>query len=110
MKSVKQLLYVLAGILALLYGYRYIAGVTEHAKEQCLPENRQPLPDCALMQRIGSNVTIVNQCEFPITLYWEVDRGADLIHHLDPGMQKRVTTYPLKVTGVTCCPETTFCF
>jgi len=108
--NAKQMLYVFGGIVLLLFGYRFVPGTAEFAEEECALEDRQPLPDCTEQQRIGSNITVANNCEYPITVHWEVTGGSDLIYDLGPGVEKRVASYPLKVNAISCCPQTNSCF
>ena len=108
--NAKQMLYVFGGIVVLWFGYGFLSGSTEFAEEECALENRQPLPYCAEQQRIGNNITVANNCTYPITVHWEVTGGSDLIHELEPGVDKKVSSYPLKVSAISCCEQTNSCF
>lgn len=108
--NAKQMLYIFGGIVVLWLGYSFLPGVTEFAEEECALENRQPLPDCTEQQRIGNNITVANNCAYPITVHWEVTGGSDLIHDLEPGVDKQVSSYPLKVSAISCCDQTNSCF
>ncbi|MDJ0958539.1 MAG: hypothetical protein QNI91_16855 [Arenicellales bacterium] len=105
----KQIFFIVAGVVVAVFGARYLSDATE-LTEECLAEEREPLPFCAEQKRIGSNVTVLNNCDYAITVHWEVNGGSDLINDLAPGSEKQVASYPLKINTVSCCPQTNRCF
>lgn len=107
--ATKQIFFIVASVVVVVFGARYFSDATE-VLEECVVEDREPLPFCAEQKRIGSNVTVVNNCEYAITVHWEVNGGSDLIHNLDPGSEKQVSSYPLKINAVSCCSQTNRCF
>lgn len=107
--NAKQTLFVVGSVAAIAFGVRYLSDATEIV-EECVAEDREPLPYCAEQNRIGSNITVLNNCDYEITVHWEVNGGSDLIHELAPGDEKQVASYPLKINAVSCCPQTNRCF
>lgn len=107
--AAKQIVFIVASVVVVVIGARYLSDATELA-EECVADEREPLPFCAEQQRIGSNVTVVNKCDYAITVHWEVNGGSDLIYALDPGSEKQVASYPLKINAVSCCPQSNRCF
>ena len=107
--SAKQITFILGCVVIIAFGVRYFSDATEVA-EECAVNDRQTLPQCAEQQRIGSNVTVLNNCEYPISVHWVVNGGSDLMHDLEPGGDKQVSSYPLKINAVSCCSHTNRCF
>ena len=105
----KQILVILIGVVAVTLGARYY---TETAQEDgtCDEQALEPLPECAQQQRIGSNITVKNKCDFEITVHWDVSGGADHLVDLDPGEEKHVAAFPLKIQAVSCCSQYNRCF
>ena len=104
-----QIFIVVVSIAVVVFGARFLSDATEFT-EECSLDEREPLPFCAEQKRIGSNVTVANNCDYAITVHWEVNGGSDLIHNLTPGSEKQVASYPLKINTVSCCPLTNRCF
>jgi hypothetical protein len=70
----------------------------------------EPLPYCADTSRTGSDVRVRNNCEFDITVQWEFLAGKNQLHDLAPGQQKQISSFPLKIQSVSCCPEYNRCW
>lgn len=101
-----KLFLILVGIAIVVVGSQYYFD-SSTAVENCAAE---PLPDCADLRRTGSHVTVLNNCEYDISVQWEFLAGANQIHDLSPGEDQRVSSFPVKVDAVTCCPENNRCW
>jgi hypothetical protein len=105
-EALVKLFLILVGIVVAVVGAQYFLD-SEPAVESCAAE---PLPDCASIERTGSHVTVANSCAFDITVQWEFLAGSNQIHDLEPGQNKRVSSYPVKVDSISCCPEYNRCW
>ena len=105
----KQIFIIIASVAVVVFGVRFFSDATEFM-EECGVDERESLPFCAEQKRIGSNVTVANNCDYAITVHWEVNGGSDLMHDLAPGSEKQVASYPLRINAVSCCPLTNRCF
>ncbi len=101
-----KLFLILVGIAIVVIGSQYYFD-SPPANESCAAD---PLPSCAALSRTGSHVTVINNCEYDITLQWEFLAGSNQVHNLSPGGTKRVSSYPIKVDSVSCCPEHNRCW
>jgi len=101
-----KLFFILAGIALIVLGSQYYMDSPPDIGS-CAAE---PLPYCANTSRIGSNVRVSNACEFDITVQWEFLAGNNQLYDLAPGEQKQISSFPVKVQSVSCCPESNRCW
>ena len=97
----------IAAIIALLvFGSQHFLTTSTDANA-CTDE---PLPYCAQLDRLGSHFKVTNNCEFEISVQWRFLAGNDQLHDLAPGNSKQLSSYPVKIESVTCCPEMNRCW
>lgn len=101
-----KLFLILVGIAIVVVGSQYYFD-SSTSVEECAVE---PLPTCATTSRSGSHVRVDNNCEYDITVHWEFMAGSNQLHDLAPGEHQRVSSYPVKVNEITCCPEYNRCW
>lgn len=101
-----KLFLILVGIALVYFGSRYFFESTDPAGG-CPAE---PLPSCTVTSRTGSHVTVLNECDYDVTVQWEFLAGANQLHDLAPGEDKRVSSFPVKVTDISCCSQYNRCW
>ena len=101
-----KLFFILAGI-ALVVGFTQYYLDSSPGTDGCAAE---PLPYCADTSRTGSHVRVRNDCEFDITVQWEFLAGKNQLRDLAPGEQKQISSFPVKIQSVSCCPEYNRCW
>lgn len=101
-----RLFLILLGIVIVVVGVQYYFD-SAPSIESCTAE---PLPYCAETSRTGSYFTVRNNCEFDITVQWEFLAGPGQIHDMAPGEDRQVSSFPVKIDSVSCCPEYNRCW
>lgn len=104
-----KLFFILAGIaLVVVYSQYYLD--SSPGTEGCAVEPLEPLPFCTDTSRTGSHVRVHNNCEFDITVQWDFLAGKNQLHDLAPGEEKQISSFPVKIQSVSCCPEYNRCW
>mgnify|MGYP003702720859 CR=1 FL=1 len=106
-ETIVKLFLTLIGIAIIVFGSQYYFDTAGTNEVDCPAE---PLPSCATTGHDGSYVTVLNNCDYDITVQWEFLAGSDLVRDLGPGEDQRVSSYPVKVTGISCCSEYNRCW
>lgn len=106
-EGIVKLFLILAGIAIVVFGTQYYFDSASTTDEGCPAE---PLPSCASTDHSGSYVTVLNRCDYDITVQWEFLAGANQFHDLAPGQEKKVASFPVKIQNVSCCSEYNRCW
>lgn len=101
---------ILIGVVVVFFAAKQYSQTAPDASACSSADVLEALPECADQWRVGSNVTVENQCSYDITVHWKVTGGSDYITDLAPGAMKQVATYPLRIEAVSCCPQYNRCF
>lgn len=104
-----KLFLILVGIAIIYFGTQYYfdSPDTPDTDDSCAAE---PLPSCATTSRTGSHVTVLNNCDYDITVQWEFLAGSNQFHDISPGEEQRVSSFPVKAQKVSCCSEYNRCW
>ena len=101
-----KLVFIVAIIGLLVFGSQYFLAKST-GSSACTEE---PLPYCAQLDRLGSHFKVTNDCEFDISVQWRFLAGSNQVHELTPGNSKQLSSYPVKIESVSCCPEMNRCW
>lgn len=111
MNTGKQILAVLICIAVVYFGVDYFySGASKTDAQDCSGEFRKELPLCMTQDRSGSHSTVINDCDFDVTVRWDFFAGEPRVQVLSPGERQRVSTFPVKIDSVWCCSKHTWCF
>ena len=101
-----KFVFIAAIIALLIFGSQHFLASSTDASA-CTEE---PLPYCAQLDRMGSHVKVTNDCEFDISVQWSFLAGSDQVHEINPGNSKQLSSFPVKIEAVSCCPELNRCW
>ena len=102
-----KLFLTLIGIAIVVFGSQYYFDSARTTEGSCQAES---LPSCATTERSGSHVTVLNKCDFDISVQWEFLTGSYQVRDLSPGENQRVSSFPVKVRSISCCSEYNRCW